>query len=215
MKGYESLYPLIRQSVQQQLQEFDSIPIHRRERLTKLSRYIAQHIEVDAETNLLFVCTHNARRSQMAQLWAHISAIYFNIPMVQCFSGGSTSTQLSPNVIPAMEQFGLKITRLSEEGTNPVYEAHIGEDLPWELLYSKTIDSQANPTDNFAAIMVCSDADEACPIVIGCDLRISLPYDDPKIYDGTDNALKGYVETARLIGREMIFAFSEVQGART
>ena len=55
--------------------------------------------------------------------------------------------------------------------------------------------------------MVCSDADEACPFVPGAELRLSMPYDDPKAFDGTPMEEAKYDERSRQIAREMFFAF--------
>jgi hypothetical protein len=33
--------------------------------------------------------------------------------------------------------------------------------------------------------MVCSEADKSCPSVDGAELRVGMPYDDPKYFDGT------------------------------
>ena len=58
--------------------------------------------------------------------------------------------------------------------------------------------------------MVCNSADQGCPIVSGCDFRLSLPYEDPKAYDDTDLESIKYAERCRQIGREMLFVLSEI-----
>lgn len=58
--------------------------------------------------------------------------------------------------------------------------------------------------------MVCSSADKGCPIVFGCDFRLSLPYDDPKDFDDTDLEEEKYDERVRQIGREFLFSLSQV-----
>jgi len=50
--------------------------------------------------------------------------------------------------------------------------------------FSKRYDDASNPQKDFAAVMVCSEADASCPFVKGANLRVSMPYLDPKIYDG-------------------------------
>ena len=50
--------------------------------------------------------------------------------------------------------------------------------------FSKHYGDPANPQQGFAALMVCGEADAACPFVKGAALRVSMPYLDPKIYDG-------------------------------
>ena len=60
------------------------------------------------------------------------------------------------------------------------------------------------------AVMTCSDADEACPIVQGADARFAIPYEDPKAFDGTREEAWAYDERCRQIAREMLYVFSKV-----
>jgi hypothetical protein len=56
--------------------------------------------------------------------------------------------------------------------------------------------------------MTCSDADEACPVVVGAFARYAIPYKDPKQSDGSPAELTRYAERCRQIAREMLFLFS-------
>ena len=56
----------------------------------------------------------------------------------------------------------------------------------------------------FAALMVCGEADAACPFVKGSALRISMPYLDPKIYDGGAFESAKYAERRDDMGRLML-----------
>jgi arsenate reductase len=58
--------------------------------------------------------------------------------------------------------------------------------------------------------MTCTHADENCPLVAGADVRISLPYDDPKAFDNTPLEAAKYTERVHEIGREILYAFSLV-----
>jgi hypothetical protein len=70
--------------------------------------------------------------------------------------------------------------------------------------FSKTYFDASNPQHEFAALMVCGEADAACPVVRGAAVRISMPYLDPKIYDeGAYESLK-YSERRDDIGRLML-----------
>jgi arsenate reductase (thioredoxin) len=44
--------------------------------------------------------------------------------------------------------------------------------------------------------------------VVGAEKRISLPFDDPKDFDGTNQEAIKYHERVLEIGREICFAFS-------
>jgi arsenate reductase len=59
--------------------------------------------------------------------------------------------------------------------------------------------------------MTCSHADENCPVVIGASTRIALTYNDPKDFDGTPQEAAKYAERVREIGREILYAFSQVR----
>jgi arsenate reductase len=58
--------------------------------------------------------------------------------------------------------------------------------------------------------MTCTHADENCPFIPGAT-RISLPYEDPKAFDGTPEEEAIYAERCRQIARELLFAFSQVK----
>jgi arsenate reductase len=84
-----------------------------------------------------------------------------------------------------------------------MYEVVWGNDLK-ALEYSKHYNDAQNPQQSFAAIMVCSEADDSCPTVAGASLRISAPYLDPKAYDGAPFEAAKYAERRDDIGRFML-----------
>jgi hypothetical protein len=73
--------------------------------------------------------------------------------------------------------------------------------------FSKTWADPVNPREGFAAVMTCSQADEACPFVRGASVRVSLAYEDPKLADGTDEEAARYDARARQIAIEMLYLF--------
>ena len=88
--------------------------------------------------------------------------------------------------------------------TNPVVSVSPGHYPVWHK-QSKMYTHSVNPKSNFVAVMVCSDADQSCPVVDGASARFSLPYDDPRYFDNTPSQDLKYDETVDLIGREMLF----------
>jgi len=58
--------------------------------------------------------------------------------------------------------------------------------------------------------MTCSQADAACPIVEGARARVAVPYEDPKVADGTPEEAARYDERVAQIGRDLTWVFSEV-----
>ena len=71
---------------------------------------------------------------------------------------------------------------------------------------------EANPQQEFAAVMVCSRADKGCPLVSGASIRVAIPYIDPKLSDGTDQEAETYLAKSEEIGREMMYLMSLAAG---
>lgn len=58
--------------------------------------------------------------------------------------------------------------------------------------------------------MTCSQADIDCPFIAGAEKRIALPYDDPKLADGSDQQDEVYEESSLKIATEMFYVFSRI-----
>ena len=196
-------------TVERLLGEFQLIPDERKERLGALSDFIEEKIKRGEDINLNFICTHNSRRSHIAQLWAQVAAYYYSIPGVATFSGGTEATAFNPRAVRAMKEAGFEIVEATQ-GDNPVYAVTFSKSLSPVKVFSKKYDDPVNPKKAFAAIMTCSHADERCPVVTGASKRISITYDDPKDFDGTPQEEAKYRERVLEIGREMLYAFSAV-----
>ena len=197
--------------IQQAQQGFDQIPDERKERLQKLALFVRDKIKVSEEVNLIFICTHNSRRSHTGQLWARVAADYYEVPNVRTFSGGTKATSFNPRAVAALERAGFAIEKISE-GNNPHYRVAYASDAPAQEAFSKKYDDAANPQENFAAIMTCSQADENCPFVPGATLRVAIPYEDPKEADGTPEETTRYDERSKQIATEMLYCFSQING---
>ena len=205
---YQSLNDYCRQLER----EFESIPHERRQTLAKLGEYVTQKLSGDArEAQLMAICTHNSRRSHIAQLWLAIGADFYGLPHLRTYSAGTEVTAFNSRAVDAARRCGLAVQAADPLVENPIYRVSWKTDMPAYLAFSKRIDDPVNPTQSFAAIMVCSQADAGCPFVPGADLRTSLPYDDPKASDGTPAETETYDARLRQIGREMLFALSLVK----
>ena len=173
------------------------------------TKALEDHIEKEEGISLLFVCTHNSRRSHLSQYWAYVMATYFRIPIHGSYSAGTEETAVYPSIIRSFEQSGAEVDVL-REGTNPIYTIRIGDGLPVMLAFSKTIHDPINPKANLLAIMTCTQADEACPYIEAAAQRLSLPFVDPKISDGTSEELTKYLEKSHEIAMVMYRVFSAV-----
>jgi protein-tyrosine-phosphatase len=194
--------------VAQRWTEIGQIPEDRKELLEKLAGYVVERVASGGNANLIFICTHNSRRSHLAQIWAATAAGYFGLGGVRTFSGGTEATAFDPRAVAAVERAGF-IVEKEINGTNPVYLIRAREDGPPMKAFSKVFDERPNPSADFCAVMTCSQADAACPAVPGASKRIAVTYDDPKDFDGTEQETEKYDERCRQIAREMIYAFSQ------
>ena len=190
--------------------EFDLIPKARQEKLIVLSKYISQKYADKQVPKLIVICTHNSRRSHLGQIWLAVAAAYFQLPEIHTFSGGTEATAFNIRAVKALQKIGFKITAEGNPN-NPKYQVSWKEGMKEYPAFSKKYDDAPNPQEAFAAIMVCTQADEGCPIVSGCDFRLALPYDDPKNFDDTDLEEAKYDERVRQIGREILFSMNQVQ----
>lgn len=205
-----TLYPKIETFCKELEQKFDLIPAERKEKLLLLSDYISRKIRGNEIPKLIVICTHNSRRSHIGQLWLAVCAEYLQLPEIQTFSGGTEATAFNIRAVRAFQRIGFHITTEEEHNSNLIYNISWKEGMEAYPTFSKKYESEPNPKEGFAAIMVCSQADEGCPFVFGCDFRLSLPYDDPKEFDGTDMEEGKYNERVRQIGREILFSLSQV-----
>lgn len=185
-----------------------SIDESRKAILEQLVIYIAENRHSSEAVQLNFICTHNSRRSQMAQIWAQTAAAYYSIS-AGCFSGGVEVTAFNERAVMALERAGFHIK--SDGGTNPVYTISYDEKAPAIIAFSKLYNHETNPVTDFAAVMTCSEADENCPYIPGGEMRIPLLYDDPKSFDGTELETDKYNERCRQIASEMFYVFSQIK----
>lgn len=190
--------------------EFDQIAEERKVSLNELANYISKQQKENKAINLLFVCTSNSRRSHMAQVWSQIASVYYDVKMVSTFSGGTEQTSVNKNAILALEKTGIKL-QSNQQSDNPIWTAAIGADINPMVLFSKKYIFSTNPTKNFGAVMVCSEADKSCPYVSGADFRLGLPYQDPKAFDNTPQQNEKYDERCREIARDMFYVFSQIK----
>ncbi|MFL2587236.1 MAG: protein-tyrosine-phosphatase [Flavobacteriaceae bacterium] len=177
---------------------------HRKDLLKPLRDYIVLKSKQKVEANLNFICTHNSRRSQFTQVWAKIISDYYGFN-INSFSGGTEVTNCNTRTISSFERMGFKVK--NPAGENPHYELTYHEKRKPIIVYSKTFDDISNPKNNFAAVMTCTNAEENCPIIPGAEKRISLPFEDPKIFDNSAQESEKYDERSIQIATEMKYVF--------
>ena len=206
--GETKLLPELESYISQCSAEGD-IDQERRVLLERISDFVVSKLADGQPARLVFICTHNSRRSHLCQFWALAAAHHFLISSVETYSGGTEAMAFNARAVAALRRAGFVIEFFSD-GKNPVYEVRYEPEMEPFRAFSKVYDAPPNPKAGFAAIMTCSSADAACPTVAGADERIALPYDDPKEADGSERETEVYDERCRQIAREMLYVFREV-----
>jgi arsenate reductase (thioredoxin) len=131
------------------------------------------------EQRVLFLCTHNSARSQMAEgLLRHLGGDRF-----EAYSAGTEATQVRPQAIEAMRELDIDIA---------------GQE-------SKTLDRFLGGGEPFdAVITVCDQAAEACPVFPGAKRRLHWSFPDPSKATGTrDEQLAVYRQVRDDIARRI------------
>lgn len=106
---------------------------------------------------MLFLCTHNSARSQMAEgLLGHLAGERF-----EPFSAGTEATRVRPEAIEAMREIGVDIS---------------GQE-------SETLDRYLDEPFDYV-VTVCDDANEACPVFPGARERLHWSLPDPSAVTG-------------------------------
>ena len=113
----------------------------------------------EQRSRVLFLCTHNSARSQMAEgLLRHLAGKRF-----EAYSAGTEATRVRPLAIRAMAELGIDIS---------------GQE-------SKTLDRYwGQPFD--ILLTVCDQANEACPFFPGARARWHWSFPDPAQASGSE-----------------------------
>lgn len=119
---------------------------------------------------VLFLCTHNSARSQMAE--GFLRALGGDRYEAQ--SAGTEKTRVHPLAIRVMGERGIDISRQ----TSKVYDDLMQR--PWDYL-----------------ITVCDAANEQCPFVPGVETRLHWSFEDPSRATGSEDARLGAFRAVR------------------
>ncbi len=134
---------------------------------------------------LLFLCTGNSARSQMAEgLLRHEAGDHFEV-----FSAGTHPSLVRPEAIAVMQEIGIDIS------------GH----------RSKSID-ELTGQDLDSVITVCDNAKESCPVFPGKTQRLHWPFEDPASVEGTeDQRLDAFREVRDRIHRRIMVFLGEAK----
>ncbi len=135
--------------------------------------------EAADRSRVLFLCTHNSARSQMAEgLLSHLAGDRF-----EAHSAGTEATHVTPLAIRAMDEIGVDIS---------------GQE-------SKTLEHYLREPFEYV-ITVCADANEACPFFPGAKKRLHWPLPDPSAAEGSEEERLAVFRSVRDRLRDMMGA---------
>ncbi len=101
---------------------------------------------------ILFLCTGNSCRSQMAEGWAR----HLKSDSIQAFSAGLEARGLNTNAVRVMQEAGVDITGQKSKKVEEV------ETIPFDFV-----------------VTVCGHADENCPVFTCATTVVHCGFDDP------------------------------------
>lgn len=194
--------------IEELISDFDSIPSARKEKLKEVADYIKKKLKNSETAKMNFICTHNSRRSHLAQIWTATAAHYYGIENIETYSGGTEATAFNPRAVASIKRAGFVVE--NPGGDNPKYKISFSGDAEPMICFSKKFDNPSNPDKNFAAIMTCSDADANCPFVPGAEFRKPITYRDPKESDGTEVESETYDARCMQIATEMFYMIDRI-----
>jgi arsenate reductase (thioredoxin) len=137
-----------------------------------------------SEKRVLFLCTGNSARSQMAEaLLRHLAG-----DAVDVASAGIEPKGLHPLAVKAMSDIGIDISRQRSKGLDAV----LGQ--TWDFV-----------------ITVCDSASESCPIFPGDTERVHWSFEDPAAAEGSEEErLRGFRRVRdELLGRLRLFVLAQ------
>jgi arsenate reductase (thioredoxin) len=203
---------------------FDLIDEPQREAGEQLAGWIIENYKPGQALHVTVICTGNSRRSILGSTMGNIAAAYQGFPEIRFHSGGTAPSAFNPRTVAALREIGVEVEPTGEQAprgepstANPVYRVRWGrpggpsDPTPEATEFSKTYFDRSNPQGGFAALMVCGEADAGCPLVKGAALRVSMPYLDPKIYDGGAYEALKYAERRDDMGRLMLSVMTRVR----
>jgi len=208
--GKRQLYPEFLKYTRSIFDHLNDIPEKRKIDLARTAAYVHEQLKKKGMAKLIFICTHNSRRSHMGQIWAQAAASFYEVEGIQTYSGGTEATAFNPNAVKAMKAAGFRF-KTDGNASNPIYTVSYASNQNPMKVFSKKYDDPSNPREDFCAIMTCSDADENCPIIPGAAFRVAITYEDPKAFDDTPEETKAYADRCYQIGKEMFYLFNKVR----
>lgn len=182
---------------------------YRKALLDAIAVTLAADLKRGEAVDLLFVCTHNSRRSQLAQVWVQTWAAHYDLNGLACYSGGTEVTRVHPAVLQSLATQGF-VTTQHGNGDQPTWQIARTDAALNCTLFSKRYDDASIPRTGLTVVTTCSDADRTCPYVPGSKERYGLTYEDPKHADGTPQEAATYAAKSLEIASEWHYIITQI-----
>jgi arsenate reductase len=187
-----------------------TIDENRKQLLKSIAIFIAERVTANKKVNLNYICTHNSRRSQLAQVWSSYATNYYKFSDINSFSGGTAATAFYRNTVKTLQEVGFTFQIIEFSHQNPVYAINYKNGINPIVGFSKLYDDEYNKKP-FIAITTCSNAAENCPFITDAIERFHLPFNDPKTFDNTLYQSEKYLEINQQIAGEIHFIFKNIK----
>lgn len=217
MQTRSRLHPPLRRHADHLTATLDDSTLGHPAARSRLAEWLASQYRQSTELHVIIVCTGNSRRSILGSSMGNLAAAYYGLESIHFHSGGTEPSAFNPRTIAALREIGFRIeptgaTIPSPDAPSPnlIYEVQWGEGLE-TTEFSKRYSDTSNPQRGFAAVMVCTEADTGCPVVQGAEIRISMPFEDPKAFDDTQLEASRYAERRDEIGCIMLSVMRQVR----
>jgi len=94
-----TILPSLQKTIDILVEGFPEVGDERRSKIRHVTDFIIERSERNKNVLLNFICTHNSRRSHIAQLWVQTAAHYFGIRGVETYSGGTEATEFNSRAV--------------------------------------------------------------------------------------------------------------------
>lgn len=130
-----------------------------------------------SKKKILFICTHNSARSQLAQALMN----FYHGEFWEAYSAGTIKTFVKPEVLQVLGQLN----------------------IPHHSLYSKTIDEAKQFGPFNISVTLCDSAKESCPIFTGQGIKLHHEFPDPseaheagkiRAFQNTRDSIKSWLD---------------------
>lgn len=146
---------------------------------------------------VVFLCTHNSRRSQYCEIWAkYFSSVYKN--KIKFLSAGAVKTKVHKQIYKSFERVGVKVDENSS----------INIETMTISPFSKTLTEVKEK--EFMSIMTCAESEKSCPVDARSLINLKLFYDDPKRYDNTPEEAEEYDKTSFMIASQINYILKNI-----